>query len=57
MAVRLAIRVTMAFLSAVFAGCAETSVSTTDLSEEILQRNHFSLLDKLILERDDLAKL
>ncbi len=47
----------MAFLSAVFAGCAETSVSKTDLSEEILQRNHFSLLDKLILERDDLAKL
>jgi hypothetical protein len=45
-AVRLAIRVTMAFLSAVFAGCAETSVSKTDLSEEMLQRNHFSLLDR-----------
>ena len=47
----------MAFLSAVFAGCAETSVSTTDLSDGKLLSNHFSLLDKLILERDDLAKL
>ena len=42
-AVRLVIRVTMACSSAVFAGCAEKSVSTTDLSDGMLQRTHFSL--------------
>jgi len=40
----------MAFLSAVFAGCAETSVSTTDLSEGMLQRTQINLRELLVIE-------
>ena len=42
-AVRLVIRVTMAFSSAVFEGRAEASVSTADLSNGMLERAHFTL--------------